>query len=436
MHLPALDSELEVASPPYATQIGGTGHLSFAENGVPVTITVTLVPGRTTAFTCIIDRPERTLVQSLYNCPPGRRYSVRGSLEGRRFCCDRCVAEARSWKTADSGSQFHVVLSADRFARVVFDDETVLGRRVTRAQFALMTYLGPALDISVDGWHYHVVPSKHRDSVSAWVLAWGLPVESALLVAIPNRPAATEDVIAHTDDFLRILSLYEGDLMSYHRVEFVLPDDTGAEVWDPTRWVQPPSPGNRMRTGMQSQRFVHDAVHAYCAMSPVERALLSTAIGYHLAAKGARILHVAFVSEAVAWEMLISARLGTMGRALPPEARELARRVGAVANRWCRKYASWPECNGYKGLVLGSLRWRHLREGVTQLVDHLGLGTFLDAAGIDPLLLKRFRDSIVHTGDFPRGYPDFPRNYRLLREMLDVGDLVFRRILCPDLPVE
>jgi hypothetical protein len=436
MHIIALDSELDLASPPEAAEMHGTGMLRCEQQEALADITLMFVPGRTTAFRCVVDQPGASIVQFVFSAPPGKHYSLHGAVEGRSFWCNQLVSRVSRWEMTSGGGLWHLVLTPDTRSRIVFDDSNMLDVPVGRVQFALMTYLGPGLDITVDGWPYYLIGPRHSGSVSDWAWAWGSPVESALLLVMPDRPTPLEQVIARTDDFLWLLSMYEGDIISYHRYELVMPDGKCAEVWDPSRRVESPLPANDMSIGMHSQYFLPEAMATYSSLSESGRNLLGMAIGYHLDAKRDQCLHTAFVSEAIAWEMLISERIKKVNRRFPVPVGQLRDRVRRVVDRWADKYSEFGDRNGYRDRVLGSLAWKHLREGVTQLMSELGLDEFVAGKSIDPILLKRMRDKIMHTGDLPGEHQDFEKSLHILQLMLGIGDLILGRILYPDLPLE
>lgn len=432
MNIQAMHAEPSLADPPLRITLSGSGVLRGPNESVDVDTVLTMIPGRSCVITCTCEHQPPAFLTTLSDPEQSTVFEIEGEVDGREFWCEQLIETAWTWHFAGVERYWSIVIAPDLGQQIVFDHLVDPQMPLVRADVALMTYIGPGLDITVDGWRYQLATPFRASALSDWVKAWRSPVESASLLVQPDSPSSLGEVRARVDVFLRLLSLAQGDNISYHRYQVTASSGDASEVWDPRRRVVVPTLSNDMPIPIHTQAFLPVALQTYTSLPHDQRDLLDLAMGYHLAAKKDGVLHTAFLSEAVAWEMLVADRYGT-DHELPTEVDNLKCRIQPVVSQWRQDYPEFSEHGMYTNRLYDNLRWKELREGITQLVADLGLDQVLPC---DPRLLKTFRDSIVHTGDLPSDHQDHAEACRILLDLRDAGDLVFARLLYPDLPLD
>ena len=432
MYVHAMDHEPDPASAPPTVQLVGTVELAAEGERIPVSATLRMIPGRTITFACSARADLLSGWQTEMLTDPDVSWEVSGTMtdrdEQRPLQCSKlqCIQTGVGFSERE-GPWWHGMFVP--VERLVLGSQQASHQHVRAASFALMTYLGTEVNISVDGWEYVIRTCSHRASLSRQAWAWHSPLETAILRVEPDSPTSLEDILDRVSTFLLMLSFTQGEDISYNRYEIRAEQREAAEMWE---WLRVHNPVLARSVGfVHEQDFVPSALANYAALEVKQQNLVKLAIHYHLQAKRQSILEPAFVSEAIAWEMMTEEP-----KYLSPPLRNLRDRVKSVHKNWQRRY---PEDSkgGMYGSRLTTCMWQSLQEGITLLIGEVGLEWLLDkkrraSAGLpNPYKLIEYRNSIVHNGCLPHREEGEKEHFEMLKGLLRIGDLIFVEKLCP-----
>lgn len=438
MYVHAMENEPDPASAPPTMQLVGKVKLSSEGQRIPVSATLLMVPGRTITFKCSA-RPNALSVQQREMLTGSDvSWEVSGTMtdgdKQRPLQCRKlqCIQTGVGFSERE-GHWWHGVFAP--VERLVLGSQRASRQCVRAASFALMTYVGPGVMIEVDGWEYsiQIPPPKRQRLLKEHARVWEAPIETAKLVVTPPKPTPPEELCKRVDPFLLALSLSQGADISYNRCEVTAPKGASAEIWALFKVFSPVI--GRSVGFLDLQEFLPTALASCKSLPEDEQKRLRLAIRYHLEAKRQRTLQPAFVSEAIAWEMMAASE-GPLGE---PETK-LLKRLKTAYREWRKgspDHAAADKCGAYGKRLEGCL-WQPLHEGITRVIGEVGLDWLLqeerrDTTGLpDPLVeISRYRNSIVHNGRLPDRGEGGKEHHETLKGLLTIGDLIFVEKLCP-----
>jgi len=424
MNLQSFEAAPEVTDPPSCTLLEGQGEVVYGGTSAPAEIKLIMVPGRTISLECLCN--EEDLVPGfITDLGDLESYRVCGSVDGRNVSCDTlyCTESTTHWSVDDDHWR-GVFLP---FSSVEFDYPAAReGLRAKSMTCALMTYTGPGFRCQVDDLEFTVNVSRHMSAYQKRARTWNSPVETATLTLLAADPLPPDVLKQKSDDFLLLLSFAQGEQISYYRFEFLFSDGRVSEVWQ-SRRVWDPTLLSRPLSA-PCDKLLQTAYSNFSSWPPEKQQLIRLAIYYHLDAKQAKVMEIITLSEGIAWEMLV--REIEKDQALTDDVKDLKKRIKVMYGEWRKAFPSAKDPEHLHSRLHSSLQWMPLREGIEQLVSTLNLS----GNSVDPLLLKKFRDSIAHTGRFPDEYPDPQVISNALKGLLELGDEILLKILCPTKP--
>lgn len=263
----------------------------------------------------------------------------------------------------------------------------------TQSKYPLTGYFDGALTLLHNGWNIDTIPCPDPKVARALSENWRIPVEGTVLRL--RREGSTMD---QHRDFARIimnlLSIASGTGVSCDR-HFFEWDGDESEIW--RHWTGDEIGPGPIIPDFEIVKFLEQALSTWQSLPEEQQKALRLAQDYiNLSALGyldTRLLHIL-----QAWEFLAKA-WGIKEGALSDSETDLRKALLQANEKWHQDHQR-VDVNGYWGTRITSVfDWPRLKDTIEKLANRFGLN--LKQVGLDLDLLKKARDSVVHSGRLP-----------------------------------
>ena len=427
MEIKAIEKFPELTTSTTPISLEGVGTISCKGISFDVSLLILLIPGNSLIIECFSNDEKYKLIGNQFL--QSDDFSIIGTAGGRQFKCDQMFCSYYSFVIMDKYEWKGIF--DPRSELIFYDSDNDIEQYTTLLSIGLITYQNYSLNVDLDNLKFQIITPPSLEDLRKYIKIWKTPIESSMLTVTADPPVPIEILLEKTDQFLLLLSVLEGEIISYCRKEIIDTNGNITENWMANRLAWTP---NRIWRILPVQRrdfaeYLQKSYESYSSLKSDRSKLLKLAISYHLAAKNTIIMNRSLIFEAIMWEMMIAYH-NECDEGLSPDIKDLKQNIKSLIKGWRKQHPDLDPNGMYSDRISKAFEWKTLREGITQLTETLLKECNLP---IDPISIKELRDALIHSGSFPDDFPINSDNARKLDKLTYIGDLIILKTLCFDI---